>query len=429
MAPESTALAVKPEGDFTAKLNSEQVSSPHPQLAHSLTTVKQVLKASSALLKHIKSTVPPTDNTLISDETPLDTQPIWLQLTTKTHITPQKSLKPIKIALPHALNTSPTTTICLITADPQRLYKDLIIHPAFPTALSARITRVVGVKKLKAKWGQYEQQRKLFASHDIFLADDRIITSLPGILGKTFYKSTAKRPVPVSIQEPAPKTDGKRIKKAKGEASRGAGAPKVVAAELEKAVGAATVWLSASTNTAVRVGYASWTPEQIAENVEAVVQKLVEGGTVSKKWQGVKSVHLKGSETVSLPVWLAEELWVDEKDVLDAEAVKTIKEAQVDKKRKSRALEGGEVEGEGKVVKKSKKAKVVVESNDNKLDQDIAARKEKLKKQKADASAAVGDDELPKAAKKSKKEKSVVVEEAPKAVEKKVKKKKSKSAL
>lgn len=304
MAPESdSALTLKVSNGSPYQINSEQV-----------------LRASVALLNHIKTTAEENESnskkaTLI-DEDPLDSKPIWLQLTTKVHIAAEKRLKPIKYTLPHPLNTDPTKTICLFTTDPQRAAKDIIASSEFPAHLSARITRVIGLKKLKSKWSQYESQRKLLREHDIFLADDRITNSLPAILGKTFYKNTTKRPIPINIQKSVPKKGGKRIKKLKGDPPRGLTDAKSMGAEIENAIQAAVIYLSASTNVAARVGYASWSPEKLQENVEALSNFLIDR-VVSKKWRGLKSLHIKGAETTSLPIWLAEELWTDEKDVLE----------------------------------------------------------------------------------------------------------------
>jgi ribosome biogenesis protein UTP30 len=371
-----------------------------------LLTPLEVLKASKALLKHISSTQKEASKSsgkksLIADNEDEDdstSTPIWLTLTTKKHITDTKRLKPAKIFIPHPLNTSETATICLITADPQRIYKDIIASPAFPSELSARITKVVGIAKIKAKWTQYEAQRKLFAEHDIFLADDRIITLLPKLLGKTFYKSTAKRPIPVSIQEREPKTDGKRIARAKGDGSRGAATPKAIAAEIEKAIQGALAHLSPSTTTAVRVGYANWEPEKVAANVEAVATALIEK-FVPKKWRGVRGIHVKGPETAALPIWLADELWVDEGDVLDEEEAKPIEEkkANVGRKRKARDQVPAEESKESK-----KKQRKLPESKDDTLDQEIALRRQRLTEAKADAAKDVEDD-IPKALKVSKK--------------------------
>lgn len=154
--------------------------------------------ASRALLNHMKADVevkPETTDLLANtDEDTEDTsEHVYLTLTTKKHIVDVKRLKPGKIVVPHKLNTSTTTTILLIVADPQDAYKELVASPAFPKELGARINRVIGVKQLRADYGKsYEAQRQLKASHDIILADDRIITLLPKILGKTFYGTKAK---------------------------------------------------------------------------------------------------------------------------------------------------------------------------------------------------------------------------------------------
>ncbi|RFU33743.1 hypothetical protein B7463_g2609, partial [Scytalidium lignicola] len=390
MAPNAAALTTK-------------VSSGSPyQLDKS-----QTLKASKALLKHIKESekekeqVNGKKNLLAADdgdeEPEADLTPIWLTLTTKKHITNETKLKPGKVPLPHPLNTSPNTTICLITADPQRTFKDIVASPTFPADLAPRISRVIGVSKIKAKFTQYEAQRKLFAEHDIFCADDRIITQLPKLLGKTFYKSTTKRPIPVSLQAPAPRTEGKRIARAKTDGAPRAAEPKQIAAEIVKAIQGALVHLSSSTNTSVKVGYASWEPEKVAENVEAVVASLTDK-FVPKKWRGVKAIHIKGPETAALPIWLADELWVDDADVLDdAEAEEKQKSiaANVGKKRKALREEEN----------KAKKTKVA-DSNDDKLDTEIALRKESLKKQK-EAAAKDVEDNVPKAIKSGKKAKAL----------------------
>lgn len=258
---------------------------------------------------------------------------------------------------------------------------------------------MIDFTKLKTKYKQYEAQRQLRDSYDIFLADDRIITRLPKVLGKTFYKATAKRPIPVNLAAAAPRSEGKRVARAKDGPK--VGSEKDVAREIERAVGATLVWLSPSTSTTVRVGYAGMSAEQVKENVEKVVEELVERFVV-KKWRGVKAIHVKGPETMALPIWLADELWVEEGDVLDESLVKAV-EANTGKKRK--VIE--EAGADEKVVEKKGKKQKLVESNDDKLDVEIALRKESLKRQKAKAVEAI-DDDIPQPSKKSKKSKVVV---------------------
>ncbi|KAJ0306638.1 hypothetical protein COL5a_006003 [Colletotrichum fioriniae] len=368
---------------------------------------EQTLKASKALLAHIKKAAKEKSEesgkkNLLADETEdLASQPIWLTLTTKRHIADSARLKPGKITLPHPLNQDEDSTICLITADPQRAYKNIVASEEFPEALRKRITRVVDVAHLKSKFKQYEAQRKLFAEHDVFLADDRIVNRLPKALGKTFYKTTAKRPVPVVISAKPPRgADGKRAKAApKTPGTVNAGTPQDIAAEIEKAVGAALVSLTPSTNTAIRIGYAGFKPQQVADNVTAVVDALITKW-VPEKWANVKSIYVKGQETAALPIWLTDELWLEDKDIVadDSEQAKAMKEkANVGKKRKSIGGADDE-ETETAATKPSKKAKkaakeaaqkVLPEGDDETLNKQIAERKEKLKKQKAKAKAAV----------------------------------------
>lgn len=363
--------------------------------------------------------------------------PIWLTISTKRHILDSNRLQPNTITVPHALNTDDDTTICLITADPQRAYKDLVADAAFPADLRKRITRVIDVDHLTKKFKSYEAQRKLFAEHDIFLGDDRIINRLPKALGKTFYKTTVKRPVPVVLAKRRPRgADGKRVKAPKkkktsvntiaGDATMSAEdqaeavaaaiaaarTPAQIAAEIQKAIGSAMVHLAASESTSVKVGLAGWPAAHVAANIEAVAREVV-GKYVPQRWSNVKSIFIKGPRTMSVPIWQTDELWLEgSKDVLKtgSSQLKAFEERQAAKKEKANvgkkrkavadeaagteAVEEKPVSKKGKTTEeaapKAKKAKAVPESNDNGLDKQIAASKEKLKKQKAAAKKAMG---------------------------------------
>ncbi|KAL8647341.1 MAG: hypothetical protein Q9226_006470 [Calogaya cf. arnoldii] len=362
---------------------------------------KQTLKASSALLKHInseserKAAASSTKNLLqassdASDQNDnLDIEPIWLCLTTKKHIVDKHRLKPGKISLQHSLNQSPTTTVCLISCDPQHQVKDIIAHPSFPTALSSRISKVIGISKLKARYQSFESRRQLLNEHDVFLADDRVITMLPKVLGKVFYQSQ-KKPVPVRL-EPYKETNaaGKRVApKAADEKTKTIAPPLQVAREIEKTIDCALVHLSPSNSTSVRVGYSSFTAQQIAENVEAVVAGLVQK-FVPQGWRNIRAVNIKGPNTMALPIWWADELWVDKADVLEKEEEKakrlTSAAGHGGRKRKERALnmvaddDGRAENGEGPTNGERKKKRRV---EDTDLSTEMRERREKLREQK-----------------------------------------------
>ncbi|KAI1914337.1 proteasome-interacting protein cic1 [Ophidiomyces ophidiicola] len=352
----------------------------------------QVVRASTALLKHIKSEVknPAEDSTTrqlpFDDDSDAedggeagDTVPVWLILTTKKHVVDKNRLKPGKIAVPHPLNTSPSLRICLITADPQREVKSVIADETFPKSLSSRITKVIGFSKLKERYKSFESRRQLFAEHDVFLADERIVLRLVQTLGKTFYKSS-KKPIPIRIEE-IQKVNGKRVKKDEkkrpppGEKFAAVASVAVVAKEIEKALDCVPVHLAPSTTAAVRVGTSAFSSAQIAENIEAVVKGMT-GKFIAKGWRNIKAIHVKGANTMALPIWLASELWLNETDVHENETKHNETPKKSDKKRKSiKASDDAN----------SKKRKVVdAEDVEAEL---VASRKAKLKLQKAKARA------------------------------------------
>jgi ribosome biogenesis protein UTP30 len=125
------------------------------------------------------------------------------------------------------------------------------------------------------------------------------------------------------------------------------------------------------------VGSSNFTPEQLSENIEAVVQGLTDK-FISKGWRNIKALHVKGANTMAMPIWLASELWVEETDVV--EAVENGKTDGQNKKRKQ--IEEGDqklLEGGNKKSRKQKKA------DDDDEASSLAARKQKLEKQKAQA--------------------------------------------
>jgi ribosome biogenesis protein UTP30 len=360
----------------------------------------QTLRATTALLKKIGSdSVARKDNggkaNLLedadededSDET---STTVWLNVTTKKHILDQRKMKPGKIIIPFPLQSaaSPSLRICLITADPQRKYKDLIASDRFPAQLSSRILRVLGTEKLKAKYKTYESRRQLFAEYDMFLADDRIITRLPTLLGKVFYGTGAKRPIPVAMQgKPENARDdagNKRAKLSEGgdKLKRSEITPEALAHEIERAVGAALVHLAPSTNVSIRVGKSSMTADQVAANLDAVVKVLTEK-YIPQGWRNIRSLHIKGPNTAALPIWLADELWTDEADVLESLPEPVVKDK---KKRKRALLETGVAETETKTDGASDETKAKKSKSDN---AEKAARKAALKKQKEESKTAI----------------------------------------
>jgi ribosome biogenesis protein UTP30 len=376
-----------------------------------------VLKASAALLRHMKSeaakgSAKGTKNLFAVDEADAqaadNAEGVWCQIGTKKHIIDEKRLKPTKVPLPHTLNLVEATSICIITPDPQRTFKDVVSHPHFLSALGKQI-RILGVTKLKQRYKTFEARRQLRAQYDVFLADDRIITMLPRLLGKIFYEH-GKRPMPIRLAAPKVQdANGKYVKPAKTE-GKSVLTPAGFAQEIEQALTSSRIHLTPSTTTAVQVGWSVFTPEAVAANITALIEGMVKDDIIPHGWRNIRSIHIKGPTTVALPVWMAEQLWVDEEDVIeDAEAAEIAKQRE----KKSGKRKGRVLEEEAEPGEKHKKIKAASEQNADDFSQEMATRREALRKAKQ-AGRDAADEREAVALKKSVKKKrdgSVQVEE------------------
>ena len=366
--------------------------------------VDQTLKASKALLNHVREQTKKLQelsskkNLLASadasDSEDDDTEdvPIWLTLTTKQHIVDKQRLLPSKIKVPHSLNKSENLSICLITADPQRAVKNTVADPSFPPHLASRINKIIGFSKLKARYHSFESKRQLRDEFDIFLADERIAPRLVGELGKTFYKGSSKRPIPVNLAQTDKDENGKRVKASfpkkpvsKEDKVALVASPRIVAAEIERAIDCVPVSLKPGTNVAVRIGLASFTPAQLSDNMKVVAEAIIEKHVV-KGWRNVKSIQVKSPTSTALPIWLADDIWVDEEKIIEEELIK----AEPEKKEKKRKRNPNT--SKGPQVGERKKAKVDATPEDEaamgaKRKTNLAAQKAQAFKEGAKATA------------------------------------------
>ncbi|KAF9046374.1 ribosomal protein L1p/L10e family-domain-containing protein [Panaeolus papilionaceus] len=353
---------------------------------------------------------------------PAKEQHVWLNVTVKK-LSPEHKLKPVKIPIVHPLVDPRTESVCLITKDPQRQYKDLLEAHSIKF-----ISRVVGLEKLKGKFKPYDARRALLKENGLFLADERVIPLLPKLLGSKWFEAK-KQPIPVCLTR----------KDLKG--------------ELERAISATYMNQNRGTCTAIKVGKLSHTASQIIDNIKAAlpaIAKAVRGG-----WENIQSLHIKTNSSVSLPIWTCSlddseggrwnGLQLEEGEEMDIieeseEEVEDQKAAKASVKGKKRPTSSDDEEEEEE--KPRKKAKSVV-SKETSTDSSKASKSKTTvdatpstqpKKSKGDAvptstSKPSSDKEDPQS-KKSKKQKdsaSVVVDSVP-PVESQKKKKGTKAA-
>ena len=226
---------------------------------------EQVAKAVRALLGHIAH-----ESAGLLDGAP----PIHVLMSTKQMpkaVGKAKKDKPVPLQLPHPFTSLDSAEICLITKDPQREFKDKL-------AAQGLTAKVIGVSKLKKKYGLYEAKRQLMAAYDTFLADERVLPILPPLLGKHFF---AKRrlPTPVNLK----KQD--------------------LRAELQRAVCATMFRHATGTSNSFQVGTAEQSNQQIAENIVAAVLQVVQ--RTPGQWKNLQSLNLRTTNSVALPFYNA----------------------------------------------------------------------------------------------------------------------------
>ncbi|KAG2131800.1 ribosomal protein L1p/L10e family-domain-containing protein [Suillus clintonianus] len=240
------------------------------ELIDSHISVKQCTRAVNALHAYASKKQKEQEETelLASSE-----QYVWLQITVK-RMHPEHKIKPFKIPLKHALIDPRDTPVCLITKDPQREYKDLLESHKIKF-----ISRVVGITKLKGKFKSYEARRMLLKENGMFLADERVIPLLPGLLGKKWFDAK-KQPIPVCLTR----------KDLKG--------------ELERAIESTYMHQNRGTCTSVKIGLLSHTPEKILDNIKISLPAIV--NNLKGNWDNVQSLHIKTNASISLPIWTCE---------------------------------------------------------------------------------------------------------------------------
>lgn len=196
---------------------------------------------------------------------------VLVQLTVK-ELSTERKIKPAMIPLTHAL-LGESDSVCLLTKDPQREYKDLLAEKNIRS-----ISRVVGVAKLRGKFKPFDARRELVRDHDLFLADERIVPMLPKLCGKVFYDAR-KFPVPVDIEH----------RKRLGES-------------IARAIASTYFMQNKGSCTTVKIGFINrHTPEQLVDNLATALPAIV--AKIPGKWSNVQNIEVKTGRSAALPIW------------------------------------------------------------------------------------------------------------------------------
>ncbi|KAJ2549762.1 proteasome-interacting protein cic1 [Coemansia sp. RSA 1933] len=227
---------------------------------------KLVLKASSALLKHVESKNSSEQNTnLFAD----DEEVVHLVISLKK-ITGKERHKPYRIPLRVPMYKE-TSSVCLITKGNEGTSVEALKELNIP-----QIKEVVTVLQLKTEYKSYEVRRQLISQHDLFLTDDRVIGSLPEILGVKFFKAK-KTPAPVNLLA--------------GNVEK----------EIKKALSCTYYRQGKGTCNAVKIGMTTMAASELADNIECAMAVIAK--CIPKGWDNIQSVGIKTGKSLTLPIY------------------------------------------------------------------------------------------------------------------------------
>ncbi|PHU10860.1 hypothetical protein BC332_22720 [Capsicum chinense] len=199
---------------------------------------------------------------------------IYLNLTLKK-IPPKPRTNAYRIPFPHPLHDA-SAELCLIIDDRPNSKLTSEAAKKIVKAQNIPVTKVIRLSKLKTNYKPFEAKRKLCDSYDLFLVDRRIVHLLPKLLGKQFFKKK-KLPLPLDLMH-------KNWKE-----------------QVERACASGLFYLRTGTCCMMRVGKGSMESEQIVDNVVEAIKGVVQ--VVPKKWGGVRSLHLRLSDSLALPLY------------------------------------------------------------------------------------------------------------------------------
>lgn len=234
-------------------------------------------RALRALLKHHESSA--DDQQLLGND--LDVQ-VQFSL---ARIPGKASAKPIRVEIPHPLvNVGGSgdedinlqdAQVCIIVKEESKPWVQDMIE-RFPKELGC-IKKVLGLQSLRTKHKSFAQRRELLARFDIFFADDRILPMLTKALGGKFFEKK-KQPIPIAL-------------------TRKEALPFAVQKNLKSTF----MFLSAGTCVTVKAGNTGMDATKLLENIQSIAQVVPE--KVPKKWANIRSVSIKTSSSVALPIY------------------------------------------------------------------------------------------------------------------------------
>lgn len=241
-------------------------------------------RALRALLKHHESTS--SEKELLGND--LDVQ-VQFSL---ARIPGNASPKPVRIDIPHPLvkvaaaaaadgdameedDNLESVEACIIVKEESKPWVQELIA-RFPGQLGC-IKKVLGLQSLRTKHKSFTQRRELLERFDVFFADDRILPMLTKALGGKFFDKK-KQPIPVKLTR-----------------------KEALPFAIQKCLSSTFMYLSAGTCVTIKAGNTGMPPAKLLANIQSICS--VAPTKVPRKWSNVRSISIKTSSSVALPIY------------------------------------------------------------------------------------------------------------------------------
>ncbi|KAL6452325.1 UTP30 Ribosome biogenesis protein UTP30 [Candida maltosa Xu316] len=230
---------------------------------------------------------------------------INLIINIKIQLVKTKDYKPRIIPITNKLDEPTNKSILLITKDPSNIYRDELTKKDCPT--DDLFSDIYSFKKVKSMSKNKQNLIKFYKTYDLIVCDLRVQKFLPDVLGEIFYYKNKKVPFIIQMAKPNAKISTKskenKIKDNRCDA-------KYVKLQVDSIV-ENTSYIPNSKGDClnITIGYTDWKVNDLLVNLNDVVDYLINDkylpiGGIVKSLNNLGNVHVKTSESISLPVYV-----------------------------------------------------------------------------------------------------------------------------
>lgn len=231
-------------------------------------------------------------------------QPVYFTINVKRPLAKLKDYTPRVIPITNALDKLENKSVLLVTKDPSTPYRNLLTEKDSPT--EDVFNQIFTLTKLKRMALNHRKISNLFKEFDVVVADHRVHKFLPEILGVQFYQRNKKLPFVIQMAPPDP--NAKLVKTSKSHKLKDERCePKYVKGQMNSIAKNTFCIIPANgTFMSIKIGYSDWNTDKLITNINDVLVYLLEkrypsGGFLTKSM--IESIHIKTSESISLPIY------------------------------------------------------------------------------------------------------------------------------